>query len=173
MIISNSSPLILLAKIGKLNLLEKLYKRITLPYAVYNEVVARGKSENYSDAALIEKNINEFIFVKHLNQEYKKEAEKLSSIVGFGESEAISLCIQEKSELLLIDNFEPRKIAQSKGIKCRSTPGILLEALKKKIISSEEYESGIKDLSKYAWLSGDVVAHFLDAGYKLKQGESK
>ena len=170
MIISNSSPLILLAKINRLSTLEKLYKRITIPYAVYNEVVVRGKSENYSDAALIEKHINEFIFVKHLTQEYKTEAEKLSSIVGSGESEAITLCLQEKSELLLIDNFEPRKIAQSKGIKCRSTSGILLEALKKKIISSEDYESGIKDLSKYAWISGDVVAHFLDIGYKIKQG---
>ena len=173
MIISNSSPLILLAKISKLNILEKLHKKITIPYAVYNEVIINGKSENYSDAALIEKSINEFIFVKHLNQGYKTESEKLSNIIGSGESEAIALCIQEKAELLLIDNFEPRKIAQSKGMKCRSTPGILLEALKKNIISSEEYESGIKDLSKYAWLSGDVVAHFLYIGYKIKQGESK
>ena len=76
MIISNSSPLILLAKISKLNILEKLHKKITIPYAVYNEVIINGKNENYSDAALIEKSINEFIFVKHLNQGYKTESEK-------------------------------------------------------------------------------------------------
>lgn len=174
MIISNSSPLILLAKINKLNVLEKLYGKISIPYEVYNEVVIKGKNENYSDAALIEKGINEFIFVKGINQDNKKDADSLKNIVGSGESEAIILCLQEKAKMLLIDNLEPRKIAQVKGIKCRSTPGILLEALKNKIIIFNEYESGIKELSKYAWLSGDVVAHFLDIGYKMKEkGELK
>ena len=173
MIISNSSPLILLAKINKLNILEKLYSKITIPYEVYNEIVIKGKNENYSDAALVEKYVNEFIFVKDLNQEYKKEAEKLRNVIGSGESETIALSLQEKAKLLLIDNLEPRKIAQIKGIKCRSTPGILLEAFKNKIMTFNEYESAIKELSKYAWLSGDIVAHFLDIGYKLKQGGLK
>ncbi len=166
--------MILLAKIGRLSLLEKLYSKVMIPYEVYNEVIVEGKKENYSDAALIEKYINEFIFVKELAQEYKKEAEKLKSVVGSGESEAIELCLQEKARLLIVDNLEPRKIAQSKGLECRSTPGILLEALKTKILTYNEYESAIKELSKYAWLSGDIVAHFLEIGYKLKEkGESK
>lgn len=171
MIISNSSPLILLAKINKLDILEKLYGKITMPQEVYNEVIIKGKNENYSDAALIEKSINEFIFVRNVTEEHKKEAEKLKGIIGSGENEAISLCIQEKAELLLIDNLEPRKIAQIKGIKYRSTPGILLEAFKNKIIAFSEYESAIKELSKHAWLSGDIVAHFLDIGYKIQRGE--
>ena len=169
MIISNSSPLILLAKINKLSVLEKLYKKIYVPYEVYNEVVIKGKRENYSDASLIERDMNEFIFVINLNSEHKKEAEKLKNIIGSGESEAIALSLQEKAKLLLIDNLEPRKIAQAKGIKCRSTPGILLEAFKGKIINFNEYGSGLKELSKYAWLSGDIVAYFLERGYKIKK----
>ena len=174
MIISNSSPLILLAKIVKLSILEELYSKVLIPYEVYKEVIVEGKKENYSDAALVEKCINEFIFVKHLEQEHKKEAEKLKEIIGLGESEAIELCLQEKSKLLLMDNLEPRKIAKSMGLECISAPGLLLEALKAKILPFNEYESGIKELSKYAWLSGDIVAHFLEIGYRLKEkGESK
>ena len=60
-----------------------------------------------------------------------------------------------------------------KGIKCRSTPGILLEALKNKTITFEDYKSAIKELSKHAWLSGDIVAHFLDIGYRIQRGELK
>ena len=172
MIISNSSPLILLAKINKLSILEKLYKKISIPYEVYNEVITKGKKENYSDAALIERHINEVIFVTSLKKDYVKEAEKLKEAIGSGESEAIALCLQEKAKLLLIDNLEPRKIAQSKRIKCRSTPGMLLESLKRKVITFSDYESAIKELSKYAWLSGDIVAYFLEKGYKTK-GESK
>ena len=174
MIISNSSPLILLAKIGKLSILEELHSKVLIPYGVYKEVIVEGKKENYSDAAFIEKCINDFIFVKDLIEEHKKEAEKLKGVIGLGESEAIQLCLQEKSRLLLIDNLEPRKIAESKGLECTSSPGVLLEALKTKRLTFNEYEAAIKDLSKYAWLSGDIVAQFLDMGYKLKEkGESK
>jgi uncharacterized protein len=170
--ISNSSPLILLAKINRLELLKKLYKKIYVPHEVYSEVVIKGKKENYGDAAIIEKDINEYIFVINLNSEYQKEAEKLRYIMGSGESEALALCMQEKAKLLLMDNLEPRKIAQTKGIKCRSTPGILLESLNQKLITLEEYESAIKELSRHAWLSGDIVAHFLQKGYEIKYKRS-
>ncbi|MBI2142546.1 hypothetical protein HYU15_03610 [Candidatus Woesearchaeota archaeon] len=173
MIISNSSPLILLARINRLGLLEGLYKKVYIPYEVYNEVVIKGKRENYSDAALVEKLINGFILVKSLSQQHKKEAEKLMGIMGSGESEAIALCMQENAELLLMDNLEPRRLAQSKGIRCRSTPGIMLDCLKKGIFAHAEYESAIKELSRHAWLSGDIVAYFLEEGYKEKTRETK
>lgn len=171
MITSNSSPLILLAKINKLELIKEVYKKVHIPIEVYNEVVVKGKEEKYSDAFIIEKYINDFIFVVELKNNYKKEADKWNKILGTGESEAITLALQEKAELLLMDNLEPRKIAEIKNIRCRSTPGILLEALKKKIISPKEYEDGIKRLSEFAWLSGDIVAYFLEQGYKLRHGE--
>ncbi|MFH1053968.1 MAG: hypothetical protein V1740_06135 [Candidatus Woesearchaeota archaeon] len=171
MITSNSSPLILLAKINKLELLKILYKEIHVPNEVYTEVIVRGKEEQYADAFLIEKQINDFIFVKELNQKNKKESEKLGKILGSGESESIVLALQENSRLLLIDNLEPRKIAELKKIKCRSTPGVLLEALNKRVISAEEYRKGIKKLSEFAWLSGDIVAYFIEESYKNKCGE--
>lgn len=169
MIISNSSPLILLAKINRLELLKKICGNIAIPYGVYNEVVVRGKKENYSDAAVVDKQINEFIFVIDLKPKHKKDAEKLKEIIGFGESEAIALCLQEKASLLLIDNLQPRKIAQVNKINCRSTPGVILEALKTDILTINEYEAAIKDLSRHAWLSGDIVAYFLEAGRKIKE----
>ena len=42
-IISDSSPLIALAVIGKLKILENLYKEIYVPTAVYEEVVKVDK----------------------------------------------------------------------------------------------------------------------------------
>ncbi len=176
MIISDTSPLILLARISRLKLLEELYRKVHIPYEVYNEAVVNGKREYYGDAALIENGINEFIFVQTLNSQYKQEANRLKRVIGSGESEAIAMCLQEKAKMLLIDDLEPKKLAQSKNINCRTTPGILLEGLKGGILTFHEYESSIMELSRYAWLSGDVVAYFLEAGYKLKkakQGEPK
>ena len=167
MIITNSSPLILLAKIGKLFLIRKLWNKVYIPKEVYNEVVVKGKNERYSDAFIIDKEISNFIFIRELDEKYKREAEKLTSI-GSGESEAIALCLQKKADLFLVDNLEPRKIAEAKKIKCRSTPGLLLEALKKRIIVFEDYDNSIKELAKHSWLSGDIIIYFLEAGYKLK-----
>lgn len=171
MIISNSSPLILLAKINRLELLGKVYGKVHIPYEVYREVVIQGKKENYGNAAMIENHLGSIIFVENLNPTNKKKAEELKRVIGSGESEAIALCMQNKTNLLLMDNLEPRKIAQAQGLYCRSTPGILLDALKKKILTLNEYENAIKDLSRHAWLSGDVVAYFLENG--RKKGDEK
>lgn len=50
MIISNSSPLINLAAINKLDLLSKLYSEIIIPDAVWKEVVIDGKGQPGSAA---------------------------------------------------------------------------------------------------------------------------
>ena len=173
MIISNSSPLILLAKINRLDLMKKLYKKIYIPMGVYKEVVVKGKEEGYGDAFLIENHVGEFIFIEKLDPEHMKESEKLNNVLGSGESEAIALALQKKAETLIIDNLEPRKTAELKGIKCRSTPGVLLEALKNKVISHKEYKESIKKLSEFAWLDGAIVAYFLDQSYKMEYGEKK
>jgi uncharacterized protein len=42
-VVSNSSPLIALARIGRLNLLASLYKRILIPEEVQHEVTVAGR----------------------------------------------------------------------------------------------------------------------------------
>ena len=44
-VVSNSSPLIALAKIGKLYILRELFGEIVIPKAVWNEVVVKGKGK--------------------------------------------------------------------------------------------------------------------------------
>ena len=54
MIVSNSTPLIWLAKIGKLNLLKNFFKTVMIPEAVYDEVVTKGINEKAPDAFIVE-----------------------------------------------------------------------------------------------------------------------
>ncbi len=42
-VISNSSPIIHLAKIGRIHLLQEFYKNIAIPSAVYEECIIEGK----------------------------------------------------------------------------------------------------------------------------------
>ena len=44
-VVSNASPLVGLARIGRLDLLKKLYGQILVPEAVWDEVVIEGKGQ--------------------------------------------------------------------------------------------------------------------------------
>ena len=53
-VVSNSTPLIYLAKIGKLDLLKVLFGEILIPKEVWAEVVEKGKSLGQKDAYAVE-----------------------------------------------------------------------------------------------------------------------
>ena len=165
-IISDSSPLILLSKLKQLELLKELYDDIWIPREVYKEVVIKGKEGGYSDAYEVERNIEKFIHIKELDDEHSRRAEDIKSSLGSGESEALMLAVQEKAEILLADDMEVRKMAKNKGISCRSTLGILLEALKKDVLDLESYVESIEELSTLSWMSPEVVSKYLKAGYR-------
>jgi predicted nucleic acid-binding protein len=48
-VVTNSGPLMALAKLGLLDLLGRLYGKVYMPGAVYDEVVLRGKEGGFSD----------------------------------------------------------------------------------------------------------------------------
>ena len=93
--ISNSSPIIYLAKLNKLVLLKKLFKKILIQNEVYKEVVEEGRKLAQKEVILIEEVINEkFIFVKEVKKLQKFE--KFSQLHE-GEINAISLCLSPVS----------------------------------------------------------------------------
>ncbi len=126
-IISDSSPLISLAIIGKLEILEKLYKEIYVPLAVYNEVT--------EDEKPFSKELKIFLKNKIKNVSNKLAVEVLVSDIGIGEAEAIVLALEEKPELVLIDDLKARKFAKMNGLEIIGTMGILLEAKQNKLIT--------------------------------------
>ena len=132
MIVSNSSCLIILDKLGKLEVLKKLYTKITIPKAVKNEVF---KS----------KTIPEWIEVIDIKQPIAPRI--LEKTLGGGESEAIALSLEVNADLLIVDDFAARKLAQELGIIITGVIGILLEAKKRKLIP--EVKSFLDKMRKY------------------------
>jgi len=95
-VVSNSSPIIHLAKIGQLELLNKLYSRILVPEKVYMEctdtVHYREEVELISQAAWINK--------------YSIKDDNLFRLLytetDAGEAEAIVLALEKKADLILL-----------------------------------------------------------------------
>ena len=109
-VVSNSSPLICLAKIGHLDLLKYFFDEIIVPEAVYNECVTEGKDKE--DAKEIEK--AEWIKVATIRDKNLKKA--LTIFLDEGEAEAIVLALEESADFILLDDYEAREIARNYGL---------------------------------------------------------
>ena len=119
--VSNSTPLIALSKIGKLNLLHEYFDQISIPKAVYNEVVVNG-GLLYGAKEVAEA---DWIIVENVGNSLAVES--LSVYLGAGESEAIVLA-KEMDCLLIIDDGDGRKAASNMNMDITGTVGILSKA---------------------------------------------
>ena len=104
-VVSNTSPIINLAAIGRFHLLETLLGRVFIPNAVYHEIAVVGAGEPGSDE--VRENPN--IIVKEVGQPIMVQL--LMHDLDPGEAEAIALAIEMKADLLLIDERRGRRRA--------------------------------------------------------------
>jgi len=147
MIVSNSTPLIHLARIGQLELLNRLFRKVLIPKTVFDEVVVKGEEQGYSDAKVIRKATEEWMEIRELNEGELKELENILKIgpLGRGEGEAITLAKGAKLPLL-IDDLLGQKIAKIFAMETYWTTSIILKAFTKGLITKSEAKEIIEDL---------------------------
>ncbi|MFQ6050899.1 MAG: DUF3368 domain-containing protein [Candidatus Hydrothermarchaeota archaeon] len=153
MIVSNSTPLIYLAKIGKLNLLKEFFEIILIPEEVKTEVVDKGKKLGSPDAFLLEKCMEEG-WIKVERVENPKDLEEFG--IDKGEAEAISLALERNLDILA-DQTHARLAAKVLGLMPRGTIYVLLRALKEGILDYDEYLKCLRDLVMSNFRMSDEV----------------
>jgi len=122
--VSNTSPILNLAIIGRLALLKEQFETVFIPPAVREEL--RVESELPGSRVIGEaieagwiqiEQVRNMAFVKVLRRELDE-----------GESEAIALALQAQAEWTLLDEKEGRRVAKSLGLRVTGVLGILLRA---------------------------------------------
>lgn len=152
-IVSNSTVLIYLVKIGKLSLLKKLFRKVLIPVEVFNEVAIRGKENQHPDAFVIEAAVEEgWIEVKDI--EAIAELEEFG--IDSGESQAISLA-KSLGVPVLLDQTHARIAAKALGLKTRGAIFVLAAALRKKLLTYKEYADSLEELVKAGFRMSDEV----------------
>jgi predicted nucleic acid-binding protein len=149
-IVSNATPLIYLAKIGRLQLLRNLFDEVLIPIEVKQEVVDEGKLLGQKDAFVVEKAIEDG-WLKVLRISLLKIPIRL----GKGETAVISLAIRKKVEEVLIDETAGRTAAKLLGLKPRGTVYVLMKSLK----------NGTIDLDEFL----DIMNQLAQQGFRLRE----
>lgn len=148
-VVSNSTPLIYLAKIGRLDLLQELFGEVLIPKGVYDEVVEKGKSLGIKDAYIVEAAV-----VQGWIKVIAADPLEMPIELDKGEEEALSLAKQLKATVL-IDEVSARSAARLLDLTPRGTIFVLLLALKEKKIVFDELMQALNEL--------------IDAGFRLKE----
>jgi len=121
-VVSNSSPLVSLCAIGRLELLRNLYGTISIPRAVHYEVAVQGSGR--PGAA----EVQTFDWITSRDVGNPNLATALQGKLDHGEAEAIALALELQADLLLMDERLGRIEAARFGLRFIGTLGVLIEA---------------------------------------------
>jgi predicted nucleic acid-binding protein len=149
-IVSNASPLIYLAKVGRMGLLRKVFGEVLIPDEVKVEVVDRGKELGEGDAYVIESAINEG-WLKVLSAESMEIPIRLER----GEAAVLSLAKKIGLREVLVDEVSARTAARLLDLTPRGTVFVLLRALERREL----------DLNEFL----DLLSKMIRQGFRLKE----
>ena len=152
-IVSDTGPIIGLAKIGRIFLLKELTTEVVIPPFVHRELYGKmGAETDQIDQAL-----RDFIQVAELGQ-LEVDIEEALIDLDEGERQSIFLASSFKKDvILLIDDRAGRQVAENLQIPKTGLVGILLLAKRKGLIDS--VEALLQELrSAGYWLSDEVLS---------------
>jgi len=129
-VVSNASPLILLAGVGQFDRLRDLFGEIWITPPVFEEVAVRGKgrpgSAEVSQASFIRRKA---VLLGSRLAETRESAQ-----LAEGEASTILLAEELKADLVLIDEKAARSVAKGLGLKVAGTLRVLELAYERQLI---------------------------------------
>lgn len=129
-IVSNTSPISNLAKIGQLDLMQQLYGVILIPIAVYKELMDERAGETVITT------VQSASWLEIRSVENQQLVSRLRDRINVGEAEAIALAVEVEATRLLIDERLGRLAATDLGLKITGVMGILLLAKRQNLITA-------------------------------------
>jgi predicted nucleic acid-binding protein len=151
-LIADSSALIALAVCDSLPILEKIFKEVKVPQAVFDEVIKKSKKQ----AEILE----EYLCNKVIKVDLGKHIIIKDGTLEKGELEAMALYKDLVADRLLIDDKRARKIAELNGINTIGSLGVLLLAKEKGVLT--EIKSKIEIIRRTdIFFSEELLEHIL------------
>ena len=163
MIVADASPLIVLAKLQRLGLLNDLYGEVLIGPVVKAETIDTGQTVRAQGVeqlgAALAAGWLHTVYVTAQERDLMQRLTRRSRL-DQGEAEAIVLA-SVRDLRLIVDDKEARNVAAVAGVEYVGTAGALLEAHLRQCLDLGELEATLRDLSQILWISPAVVAEVL------------
>lgn len=159
-VVSNTSPLLNLAIIDRLDLVSQQLGSVLIPTAVAHEL--KLEEERPGSRALRKATDEDgWIVLRQVGNETLCRALRLD--LDHGEAEAIALALEAEADLVLIDEREGRRVAKSMGLKVTGLVGLLLQAYRQGQIPSIERELELLQEKAGFWLDSKLKNQILSS----------
>jgi predicted nucleic acid-binding protein len=152
-VVVNATPLIALSLINRLALLPALFEEITVPRAVYEEVVVQGRvgAATLSNAA----------WLQVREPDSSPTIEPLLLGLDAGELQVLLLARDLQPDWVLVDERLGRRVAHVLQLPVKGTVGILLAAFRAALLTKAEALEAVGQLHEQGFrISPAVVAWF-------------
>ena len=159
--VSDSSTLIHLAVLGRLGLLREFYDQVLIPPVVWKEVVEEGRGR--AGAGEVEE-ASRSGWLKVMAPTDELLLRLLKRDLGEGEAEAIALVLEQKAEIILLDESDARRVADVCGLYKTGVIGLLMRAKREGKIDSLRQELDRLRQEGGLWISDDLYQQALEAG---------
>ena len=129
-VVSDTSPLINLAAIGHLELVPTLFQQVTIPPAVFHEIVVQGAGLPGS----MEIQNADWIMVHPCSDLDLLADIRAEKDIHLGEAEAICLALELGADAILLDEAAGRELARTYHLSFIGILGILLKAKQRGLV---------------------------------------
>ena len=173
--VSDAGPLIHLAQITKLEVLEKIFVKITVVPSVKYEAVDEGIRLGFADAVLVATALKAgWVVVKKPSITIIRRSRRLADNENVSQSDAQTLLLAKSfQQPLLTDEKNLAKLGKMLGLDVWNTWTVLLEALRKGLISRQDIDMAISELAyKRHKLSTEQAREILAAADLVASSEA-
>lgn len=129
-VVSDSSPLIALARIGHLSLLASFYRRILIPAEVHHEVAVAGAGLPGAE----EIRRADWIEVASTEPSSEPSLWRACQNLGAGERGAILIAKNIQADLVILDEWKARRVARVAGLSIVGCLGVLEAGARKGLV---------------------------------------
>lgn len=133
LVVSDTSPVLNLAAVGRADLLASLYGEIVVPPAVQGELALLPQRYPRFAAATLRPS---FLRVEPLPGDVDAGAllAELAMQLHPGEAEALALAVALRADLLLVDELAARRLARRRGVPTQGLLGVLVEVKRRGLL---------------------------------------
>ncbi len=158
-VVSNAGPLMVLAKLHILYLLVDLYETMHIPTSVYQKVVIQGLRYGYEDALTLRQFLQEVGWSPENVSNDNLPPLLRDAHLDQGERDALTLALQLKHSLVLMDERQGRLVARQLGLPVRGSVGILVQSYRHGILTERHLRWYLKEIEERSdiWINPRLV----------------